>query len=149
MPAEAFRWNVPERFNMGADAADRHGDKLALIEIDPSGRTRELTFAAISALSNRLANALVAQGLRRGDRVAILLPQRHETAVAHAAAWKAGMISVPLFTLFGEEALEFRLQNSGATALVTDREQLPKLAKLRDRLPELKTVLCVEGEAEG
>jgi acetyl-CoA synthetase len=146
-PTHAFRWNIPERFNMGADVADRHGDKLALVEIDPSGKTRELTFDAISALSNRLANLLVAQGVKRGDRIAILLPQRHETGVAHVAAWKAGMISVPLFTLFGEEALEFRLQNSGARAIVTDREQLPKLSRLS--LPDLRTVLCVDGPAEG
>src|SRR5207244_10405140 len=62
---------------------------------------------------------------------------------------KAGMSSVPLFTLCGEEALEFRLQNCGARAIVTDREQLPKIAKLRDRLPDLETVLCVDGPAEG
>ncbi len=145
----AFRWEIPAQFNMGRDVADRQGGALALIEVEPSGQTREFRFDEIAALSNRLANVLVARGVRRGDRVAILLPQRHETAVAHVAAWKAGMISVPLFTLFGEEALEFRLQNSGASALVTDREQLPKLAKLRDRLPELKTILCVDGAADG
>jgi acetyl-CoA synthetase len=144
-----FRWNIPERLNIGADVADRHGSALALIEIDPGGTTREFTFDAISALSNRLANVLVARGLKCGDRVAILVPQRHETGVAHAAAWKAGLISVPLFTQFGEEAIEFRLQNSGARAIVTDRDQLPKLAQLRDRLPDLQTILCVDGPAEG
>ena len=145
----AFRWSIPERLNIGADVADRHGNALALIEIEPSGNARELSFDAISALSNRLANLMVARGLKRGDRIAILLPQRHETALAHAAAWKAGMISVPLFTLFGEEAIEFRLQDSGARAIVTDRDQLPKLASIRERLPELRTVFCVDGPAEG
>ena len=145
----AYRWEIPARFNMGRDVADRHAGALALIEIEPSGRTREFRFEEISALSNRLANVLAAQGLRRGDRLAILLPQRHETALAHVAAWKAGLISVPLFTLFGEEALEFRLGNCGARALVTDREQLPKIAGLRERLPELRTVFSVDGEAEG
>src|SRR5438445_11186092 len=127
----AFRWQIPERFNMGADVSDRHGAAIALVEIEPSGKTRELTFDVISALSNRLANVLVTRGLRRADRIAILLPQRHEIAVAHAAAWKAGMISVPLFTLFGEEALEFRLQNSGARAIVSAREHLPQPTRLR------------------
>jgi acetyl-CoA synthetase len=145
----AFRWDIPEKFNIGADVADRYPSARALIEIDPSGAAREFTFDAISALSNRLANVLVARGLQQGDRIATLLPQRHETAVTHVAAWKAGLISVPLFTLFGEEALEFRLQNSGARAIVTDRDQLPKLASLRERLPELQTVLCVDGLAEG
>src|SRR6266404_2788870 len=145
----AFRWDIPERFNIGVDVADRFPSARALIEIDPSGEAREFTFDAISALSNRLANVFVARGLQQGDRIAILLPQRHETAVTHVAAWKAGLISVPLFTLFGEEALEFRLQNSGARAIVTDRDQLPKLASLRERLPELQTVLCADGLAEG
>jgi len=145
----AFRWSIPERLNIGSDVADRHPGALALIEIDPSGSVRKLTFDEISALSNRFANVLVARGLKRGDRIAILLPQRHETGVAHAAAWKAGMISVPLFTLFGEEALEFRLQNSGARAIVTDRDQLPKLAAIRDRLPELRTIFCADGPADG
>src|SRR3954466_12316984 len=143
-----FRWNIPERFNMGAVAAGK-GGATALIEIDPSGRMRELSFDTVDALSNRLANVFVARGFQRGDRIAILLPQRHETGVAHAAAWKAGMISVPLFTLFGEEALEFRLQNSGARAILTDRDQLPKLAAIRDRLPELRTVFCADGPADG
>src|ERR1700738_618650 len=145
----AFRWDIPEKFNIGADVADRYPSARALIEIDPSGAAREFTFDAISALSNRLANVLVARGLQQGDRIATLLPQRHETAVTHVAAWKVGLISVPLFTLFGEEALEFRLQNSGARAIVTDRDQLPKLASLRERLRELQTVLCVDGPEEG
>jgi acetyl-CoA synthetase len=143
----AFRWEIPARFNIGVDVCDRHGDALALIEIDPSGKVRQHRFSDVAALSNRFANLLVAHGLVRGDRVAILLPQRHETAIAHAGAWKAGMISVPLFTLFGEEALEFRLQNSGARAVVTDREQLPKLARVQT--PELRAIFCVDGPADG
>ena len=144
-----FRWSIPARFNVGADVADRHGSTLALIELDPSGAARNFTFNDVSRLSNRLANALVAQGLSRGDRVGILLPQRHETAVAHVAAWKAGLVSVPLFTLFGEEALEYRLRDSGARAVVTDREQLPKLSRLRDALPGLGLTICVDGPADG
>src|SRR3981189_3486059 len=118
----ALRGGIPERFNTGVDVADRFPSARALIEIDPSGAAREFTFDAISALSNRLANVLVARGLQQGDRIAILLPQRHETAVTHVAAWKAGLISVPLFTLFGEEALEFRVQNRGRPSIVTARD---------------------------
>src|SRR5713101_6540359 len=126
-----MRWSIPERFNIGADVVDRHAG-TALIEIDPSGKAGEFSFDAIARLANRLANVLVAHGLARGDRVGILLPQRHETAVAHVAVYKAGLVAVPLFKLFGEEALEFRLQNSGARAIVTDRD-----------------VLCVDGPGEG
>jgi len=148
----AFQWRIPERFNIGVDVVDRHaeaGTSPALIEIDPAGRTTEIGFAAVRDLANRLANALVAHGLSRGDRVAVLLPQRKETAIAHVAIYKAGMVAVPLFKLFGEEALEFRLRDSGARAIVTDREELPKIERIRQRLPDLGLLLCADGPGPG
>lgn len=90
---------------------------------------------------------LVAGGLKRGDRVAVFLPQSPETAIAHIAAFKAGMISVPLFTLFGDEALEFRLAASGAKAIVTDIGGLAKLARVRAHLPELRHVFVTGTDA--
>ncbi len=79
----------------------------------------------------------------RGDRVAILLPQRAETALAHFAAWRLGAITVPLFTLFGPDALAYRLADSGARLLLTDAAGAEKIAAIRDRLPELETVLSL------
>jgi acetyl-CoA synthetase len=67
--------------------------------------------------------------------VAVLLPQVPETAVAHLAAFKLGAVSVPLFQLFGEQALEFRLRDCGAAALVTDATGLSKLAGIHAGLP--------------
>ena len=151
-PAPRFAWSIPERFNIGVDVVDRHAEaglSPALLEVDGSGKVVELGFAAVRDLANRLANVLVGHGLERGDRVAILLPQRKETAIAHVAVYKAGLVAVPLFKLFGEEALEFRLQDSGARAIVTDRDELEKLARLRERLPGLRLVLCADGPGEG
>jgi acetyl-CoA synthetase len=151
--ARDFAWRIPESFNIGTAVTDRWAaedpGRLALIEVDADGRDRRFSFLDIARLSNRLANGLVAHGLVRGDRVGILLPQRHETGVAHAAIHKAGMISLPLFVLFGEEALEYRLSNSGARAVITDAEGLAKLAAIRERLPELDLVLSVDGPAPG
>jgi acetyl-CoA synthetase len=147
----AFRWRVPARYNIGVDVCDKHvaagrGDDLALIYLDPAGAERRFTFGDVERLSNRLANALLGRGLARGDRVGVLLPQAPETAIAHVAAYKAGLVAVPLFTLFGEEALAYRLADSGARALVTDRASLVKLAAIRDRLPELELVLIADGD---
>ena len=118
-PPVRFAWSIPERFNIGTDVVDRHADagvSPALIEVDPSGKVVELGFAAVRELANRLANVLVAHGLTRGDRVAILLPQRKETAIAHVAVYQAGLVAVPLFKLFGEEALEFYQWSSPSMA---------------------------------
>ena len=81
------------------------------------GGTERITFDTLKGRTNRLANTLRAHGIGRGDRVAVLLPQVPETAVAHLAAFKLGAISVPLFQLFGEQALEFRLRDCGAAAV--------------------------------
>jgi acetyl-CoA synthetase len=143
---------VPGRYNIGVDVADRqaelHGDRLALLFLDEHHRERRLSFREVTALANRFANVLRARGLEPGDRMAVLLPQTPETAVAHVAAFKAGLISVPLFTLFGEDALEFRLADSGARALITDATGLAKLEAIRDRLPALERVF-VTGDAAG
>src|SRR5918997_4551476 len=148
----AFRWGVPDRYNIGADCCDRWADgsgRLALLHRRGDGGTERITFDALKARTNRLANTLRAHGIGRGDRVAVLLPQVPETAVAHLAAFKLGAVSVPLFQLFGEQALEFRLRDCGAAALVTDATGLGKLAGIRAGLPELRAVFAVDGPDDG
>ncbi|TAM56235.1 AMP-dependent synthetase [bacterium] len=145
---QRFRWQIPEHYNIGVDVCDRQaaaGRTDALIYVDERGGVRRYSFEEIRRLSNRLANVLAARGLVRGDRMAVLLAQSPETAVAHVAAFKSGFISVPLFTLFGEDALEYRLGNSGAKAVITDSAGAEKLRAIRERLPELRTVLAVGG----
>ncbi len=148
----AFSWQVPPRFNMGVACADAHADgsgKPALIFVEETGAVRSYSFDELKALTNRFANVLVAKGLAPGDRVAVFLPQAPETAIAHIATFKAGMISVPLFTLFGDEALEFRLTASGAKVLVTDLGGLAKLTRVRDHLPDLAHVFVIGPDAGG
>ena len=144
-----FRHAVPERFNLGTDACDKHaGDpsKLALIYEGPDGAVQRYTFAELQRLTNSLANALAALGIGRSDRVGILLGQRPETALAHLSLYRMGAIAMPLFTLFGPDALEFRLRDSGAKAVITDGANAPKFAEFRDRLPDLAAVIVTEPE---
>ncbi len=142
------RWRIPERFNMGVAVCDRRRQRdLALIHPRGDNDADEYTFGDLKRLSNRLANALLAKGLERGDRVGILLPQSPETAVAHIASYKAGLVAMPLFILFGADALEYRLADSGARAVITDRANAAKIAEIRDRLPALEFVLSIDGPA--
>jgi hypothetical protein len=79
-----FRWSVPHRFNIGIDACDRHADasgRLALVHLRADGRPQPYSFDNIRAASNRLANALIPNGIRPDDRAAILLPQAPDTAL--------------------------------------------------------------------
>src|SRR3954462_9827217 len=138
-----FRWDIPARFNLATACCDRYADgsnRLALIYVDEDGGTTHTSFDEVADMSRRFANVLKADGLTRGDRVAVFLSQSLELPIAHLAALRSGMISIPLFALFGEDALEFRLANSEARAIVTDEAGWEKLTKIRDRLPYLQDI---------
>jgi acetyl-CoA synthetase len=147
-----FRWDVPDRFNIATVTCDRHADgsgRLALIYVDEDNTARRFTFDQIHSFSRRFANVLTADGLARGDRVAVFLSQSVELPVAHLAAFRAGLVSVPLFTLFGEDALQFRLANSGARAMVTDAAGWEKVRKIRRLLPDLAQVYVIGDAPDG
>src|SRR6185369_5154488 len=123
-----LRWEVPERYNIVCMVCDRHGaDRLALIFDDDKGKIMCWSFGDIRKQSSRLANALMACGVKRGDRVGVLMSQCSELAISHVAVYRMGAVGVPLFALFGEEAIAFRMGNAGATAIVLDIAHLPKL----------------------
>jgi acetyl-CoA synthetase len=147
-----FRWQVPARYNIGVDACDRWAAqdprRLAILHLHQDGRSEEITYGWLRESSNRLANVLAAHGMMRGDRVAILLPQTPEVAATHLAVYKLGAIALPLAILFGIDALSFRLQNSGAKAIITNTAGLAKLAEIRDALPLLTLMLSIDGAAD-
>jgi len=143
-----FAWSIPDQYNIGVDICDKWaGDKfrLALIYLDEEGRERKYTYWELKNLSNRMANAMKAHGLARGDRVGVLLPSAPETLITHLAVYKSGAVLVPLLHLFGPLAVEYRLHSSGAKLVVTDVDNLPKILEIRDSLPELKGIIVVGG----
>jgi acetyl-CoA synthetase len=133
---QAFRWKLPPRYNIGADVSNRaRGRDPAIISTDGDRVTGITSFAALHEQSNRFANALRANGVRPQDRVAIVLPQRVETAIAHVALYKLGAIAVPLSILFGPEALQTRLADSGASLVIGERRALETAAEAGFDLP--------------
>jgi acetyl-CoA synthetase len=142
----SFRWPVQEAYNIGVDVCDRHADgteRTALIYLDEAHHCCRYTFDHLKECSNRFSNVLVADGLAPGDRAGILLPQMPATVIAHIALFKAGAIAVPLFTAFGQDAIEFRLADSAAKVLVTNSHGLAKVLAIRERLPNLTKVYVV------
>src|SRR5579872_61520 len=144
--SDSFRWEIPDFYNIGVDVCDRHANgngSTALLYVDEFSRCIRYTFDHLKDLSDRFANALVANGLARGDRAGILLPQMPATAIAHIAVFKTGAVGVPLFTLFGQDAIEFRLADSAAKALITDATGLAKVLPILERLPCLMKMYVV------
>jgi acetyl-CoA synthetase len=149
----AFRWHVPAHYNIGVDVCDRWAasepGRVAIFHVGANGAVQEISYGALRESSNRLANALAAHGIRRGDRIAILLPQAPAVAASHIAIYKLGAIALPLAILFGNEAISYRLQDSSARALITNAQGLEKLAGARAAMPNLELVLSVDGAADG
>ncbi len=148
-----FRWNIPARYNIGTDCCDKWAEadpqRLAILHVHADGHEDHITFGYLRELSNRLANVLRAQGVARGDRVAIFLPQSPEVAAAHFAIYKLGAVALPIAVLFGPDALSYRLQNSGAKGLLTNAAGLAKLTQIRAEVPDVACVLSIDGEGEG
>jgi acetyl-CoA synthetase len=148
-----FRWPRPRRFNIAEACCDawarREPQRTALRCVGADGAMRDVAYGELARASRRLANTLAAHGIGRGDRVAVLLPQVLEAALTHLAAYRLGAVVVPLFTLFGEDGLRFRLADSGAKALVTDGANLPKVLAIRDDLPDLGAVFSIDAHERG
>ncbi len=148
-----FRWSLPDTYNMASAVSDVWAvcdpQRLAIRQVFSDGSARDWSHLRLNQAANRFANALAAKGIGRGDRVALLLPQIPETAIAHIAAYKIGAIAVPMAALFGLEALSYRLADSGAKALVTDTAGIGKLSEIRGGLPDLELVVSIEGPETG
>ncbi|MCW5745335.1 MAG: AMP-binding protein [Alphaproteobacteria bacterium] len=139
-----FAWRIPERYNIRRMVCERHPSQaLALIVENADGTVRPWSFGDVVRASARMANALSGLGVARGQRVGVFLSQSAELAVAHVACYGMGAVALPLFTLFGEEAVEYRLANAGACAIITDMSQLPKVLAVRSRLPALKHIVVI------
>jgi acetyl-CoA synthetase len=151
---KGFRWNVPGRYNIARDccgkwAADpASASRIALCWEDESGAAARYTFRDLQLAANRLSNALAGIGVKRGDRVALLMPQRPEMAISYLAIFQMGAVALPLSHLFGPDALEYRLSHAGASVAIVEPTTIANLWAIRGKVPSLKHVIGVDGARE-
>ena len=147
-----FRWHVPPRFNLAEVCCMRWAratpGAIAIRHEHENGTRFDFSYAELDAAACLLASALRKRGVARGDRVAIVMPQRFETAVAHIALWRLGAVGMPLSMLFGPDALEYRINDSGAKLALVDESGIDNVGAARSLCPQLATVVAV-GAAEG
>jgi len=160
-PADAYealhaglRWRVPADFNIAEACCGRWArgpGSEALVAIawqNEAGAAGTLSYAELQRQAHRLARALARLGVARGDRVAIVMPQRPQTAVAHIAVYQLGAVAMPLSMLFGPEALAYRLQDSEARVAIADESSIAALRAVRAECPQLQALVAV-GDAQG
>jgi acetyl-CoA synthetase len=144
-----FEWSIPERFNMGVSCSDdQHADAPALRAIDANDVATTLTFGDLADLSDRLAGQLGRLGVGRGDRIGLVLPQSAETGLMHLAIWKLGAISLPLASLFGPDALEYRLSDSESRLVITSEANRAKVDEARGEIEVLQVGAPLEALME-
>ena len=141
-----FNLNIPPKFNIASATIDKFANtnRIALKNLKYNGEFENLSFRFIQKKSNQLANALDNLNLNKNDRVGIILGQCPETLISHISCFKSGKISIPLFNLFGIDALKFRLIDSSASAVICDKHGLEKLMKIKHDLPSLKHIICTD-----
>ena len=146
----SFKWNIPKFYNIASDTVDQdiYQNRIALINFLQDGKIEEWSFVDIKRYANKLANVFDHFHLEANARVGIILGQCPETAIAHMACFKSGKISIPLFNLFGTDALHYRLLNSKASLVICDNIGLNKIFEIKDRLPDLKKIICIDSNDE-
>ena len=153
-----FRWQVDEYFNIAEVCCsrwargerDRH-DAIKSIAVrvhQTGGKPVFNSYFELQQAADALSHVLAGLGVQRGDRVAIVMPQRFETAVAYMAVFQMGAVAMPLSMLFGPEALAFRLQDSEAAVAICDESSIASVQSIRAQCPALRKVVAV-GEAAG
>jgi acetyl-CoA synthetase len=153
-----FHWQVEEHFNIAEACCSRWVraeretpdaiKRIAIREHQPRAATVFHTYQTLQAGADALSHVLTGLGVKRGDRVAIVMPQRLETAVAYMAVFQMGAVAMPLSMLFGPEALEYRLQDSEAVVAICDESSIDSLNAIRGNCPALRTVVAA-GTAQG
>jgi acetyl-CoA synthetase len=131
------------RLNIAHECIDRHvdGGRAAVIVVKADGGDEILSYRQISEDSGRFAHWLAAQGIKPGDRVAIMLEPSRAFYAAVFGAMKAGAIAVPLFTLFGPDGVKLRVDDCSPRLLVTNAEKAPVIA------PKVAAPVIVADEA--
>jgi acyl-coenzyme A synthetase/AMP-(fatty) acid ligase len=135
-----FKWGNPEHFNFGAtiDSFAADPTRVALLWEDENGNRARLTFADISAQSNRIANVLTGMGIKPGDPVMLVLPRITLWQSAYIGALKAGAIVIPCVSMLREKDLVYRANHSEARAIITCAQSFEMAADLRNQCPSLK-----------
>ena len=155
---QRFRWRVPKQFNIAQVCMRRWADNpdtmkniaIRAHSMPGSGHIRSqfMTYQQLAEQSCQLSHVLKRLGVKRGDKVAIVLPQRFETAVAYMAVLQMGAVAMPLSMLFGPEALAYRLQDSGAVVAIVDESTASGMLTARKQCPQLRSLIGVGDAAE-
>jgi len=147
---QGFGWSVPANFNMAQVCSQRWAaqadasQRIAIIEHHTGGAHRSYNFAELQQAADALSLRLQALGVQKSDRVAIVLPQHFETAVAYIAVMQIGAVAMPLSLLFGPDALSYRLNDSEAVVALVDGASIDQVLQVKGECIALREVVRLD-----
>ena len=148
-----FKWHVPEYFNFGFDVVDKWAEdrtKLALISIDRTGKhDRYHTFFDLSMASNQFANALLKIGIKKGDRILVVLQSIPEWYIALIGMFKIGVVPMPGTVLLTAKDIEYRINRANACMVITDMDHADIVESVKAKCPSLRHILLIDGKRAG
>jgi acetyl-CoA synthetase len=148
-----FEWEVPEHYNFGFDVVDKWAEdrtKLALISIDRTGKhDRYHTFYDLSTASNKFANFLRKIGVKKEDRVLVILQSIPEWYIVLIGMFKLGVIPMPGTVLLTAKDVEYRINRAEANMIITDLDHADIVEAVKAKCPTLKHMMLVDGKRAG
>ncbi len=146
-----FKWQVPEYYNFGFDVVDKWAEdrtKLALVSIDRNKNGKYHTFYDLKTLSDRFANVLMNLGVKKGDRVLVMLQSIPEWYVVMIAMFKLGVIPMPGTVLLKQKDIEYRLNRAEGLMVITDEDHAEDVEAVEEKCPTLKLKMLVDAERD-
>ena len=146
---ENWKWNIPEKYNMGYDVVDKHTktnkkNKIALFWENAAGDTEKFTFLDMKHLTDKFGNTLKNLGFKKGDRYLIRLPNLPEFQVSFLGGVKIGAIPIPSSVMFRAHEIEYRINDSSSKAVITASKYVSEVNKIKDKCPSLKHIIIVD-----
>ncbi|KYD26795.1 AMP-binding protein [Geobacillus sp. FSL W8-0032] len=141
-----YDWDSRSGFNAAHEVCDRYAkdpNRIALVYENALGEQKTITYRQLRDWSNQMANVFRKLGVKKGDRVCALMPKNPALVIYILAAWKVGAVYVPLFTAFGPQAIEYRINHSEAKVLLTNNEQRAKLPE-KEKMPTLEHIFVID-----
>ncbi len=148
-------FTAPDNFNFGYDVVDKIArkspDKLAALYVANDLTDRKFTFGDISRYSNMAANYFMSLGVKRGDRVVLVLKRHYEFWISIIALHKIGAIVIPATNLLVDHDFEYRFQAAGVSAIIctSDGDVANQVDLAAAKCPELKTKIITHKSRDG
>ena len=148
-----FKIDVPEYYNFGFDVIDawakKDRNKLAMIWTDQKGNEKKYTFFDLMRLSNQAVNICIKYGIKKGDRVMLMLPRAPEWWIFTIALIKIGAVYCPATTMLTAKDLKYRIQAADIKMIITMAEYAERVEEIREECPTLAVRLMIDGTRDG